>query len=329
MSNQSTVRGSVVTALLTAFTDRGIDPGPELKKIGLRDAVLSNPYSSVPLAQYIALLDGMARRFDSPILGAQLGTKIKPRDIGPIGLVMARSESINSALSRLTRFINSLQTGTENVLRQDQDFLIWQYRLNDPMIKPNLQDAEFTLSSLVQIIRHSFQLHWRPAEVQFEHPPRSANCETEISRIFGCPVKFGTANNTILMNRSETEVCFRKEDKEMIEVLERHLINITPKLEVHDNWSDRVSALISLYLGHQPVTIPTVAHDLGTSSRTLQRRLASEGTSLRDLMQTHRQKLSSQQTESHHVNLEKLAERLGYADGTTFWRARRNWSLTS
>ncbi len=82
--------------------------------------------------------------------------------------------------------------------------------------------------------------------------------------------------------------------------------------------------LISIYLGHKPVTLQAIAADLRISVRTLQRRLADEGTSLRDLIRDTRATIAATNMEAD-VQMARIAEVLGYADSTVFWRARKSW----
>ncbi|WP_319532393.1 hypothetical protein [uncultured Cohaesibacter sp.] len=57
----------------------------------------------------------------------------------------------------------------------------------------------------------------------------------------------------------------------------------------------------------------------------MQRRLAEEGTSLRALIESYRHSVMDHLLHAK-IKKSRIAETLGYADSTTYWRARRNWT---
>jgi AraC-like DNA-binding protein len=87
-----------------------------------------------------------------------------------------------------------------------------------------------------------------------------------------------------------------------------------------------VRQLIGARIGLDRVAIGSVASALGLSPRSLQRGLAAEGTSLRDLVREHRRKLAEQRLLSGHSSHALIAQAMGYSDQTVFWRAFKRWS---
>ena len=68
-----------------------------------------------------------------------------------------------------------------------------------------------------------------------------------------------------------------------------------------------------------------VAKALGVSRRTLNRRLADAGSSYRDLLDSELRSRASRLLSGGAYTHAEIAERLGYADPTSFSRARRRW----
>lgn len=320
------VRGSIVKSVTDEFARRGGDLDRVLREHGLTRKLLYGPQASVPLARYVAMFETMARKLDDPLFGAKVGLQTRPADLGGAGTIMARSRSIAAALDRLTRFVTSYQPGTLSLLDENDDLLVWTYRLGDASIWPRGQDAEFTLSATVQLIRHAFRPDWRPEQVQLEHAPVSRAAATQVQRLFGCPVQFEAPSNGLVLHAAEARMCIRNEDAELIAALEGFLVDVIPEDVRTASWSSRVLTLIATYLGQQPITLDGLAADLSTTRRSLQRRLADEGTSLRELLRNHRQDIAQRRLQAGVAHLGGLAEALGYADGSVFWRAHRNWT---
>ena len=73
----------------------------------------------------------------------------------------------------------------------------------------------------------------------------------------------------------------------------------------------------------------SVALLFGVHERTLRKRLASEGTSLQELVGQTRFELAKQLLENTELPLSEIAAALRYADAAVFSRAFRGWAKTS
>ena len=62
------------------------------------------------------------------------------------------------------------------------------------------------------------------------------------------------------------------------------------------------------------------------NERTLQRRLAAEGTSFTALLREIRLERSRQYLQLRHMSLQDIAERLGYRDSVAFCHAYKEWT---
>jgi AraC-like DNA-binding protein len=73
-------------------------------------------------------------------------------------------------------------------------------------------------------------------------------------------------------------------------------------------------------------TVDEVALRLGTSSRTLQRKLKAEGISFSDIADALQEQQARALLRDDRLSLEQVAERLGYSDVSNFTRAFRRWT---
>ncbi|WP_171237967.1 AraC family transcriptional regulator [Ruegeria sp. HKCCA5763] len=71
--------------------------------------------------------------------------------------------------------------------------------------------------------------------------------------------------------------------------------------------------------------IDRIASAIGTSRRSLQRRLAEEGTSFSQVLDGVRHQLASEQIREKGQKISNLASKLGYANQSAFTRAYRRW----
>jgi AraC-like DNA-binding protein len=87
--------------------------------------------------------------------------------------------------------------------------------------------------------------------------------------------------------------------------------------------------VILRYLPNGEPRRPKIAGALGMSERTLQRRLAAEGTSFQRLLDDTRRELAQQYLGQRNVSLADTAYLLGFSDQSSFFRAARRWFGTS
>lgn len=293
---------------------------------GLGAVRIMDPYAAIGLAEYLDLFDAMAQQLGDPMLGARLGAGGRPGDLGPLGLLALQSGSIRAALRRAARFTVALQTGTSVALLEDEEgaILSWVYRVTAAPGHPRRQDNEYSLASMCNLVRMAFHPGFRPLEVHFEHG--IGGTAPALERLFGCPVRFGQASNRLLVERAEAERSWRQEDGDLIALIERHIADLIAAAVPMGTVAEQVRAQIGLRLGAKPVDLAAIAAELGLAPRSLQRRLADEGLSLRALVQAHRQALAETLMAEGTMSVAAVAAALGYADPTAFWRAHRDWT---
>jgi AraC-like DNA-binding protein len=111
---------------------------------------------------------------------------------------------------------------------------------------------------------------------------------------------------------------------ELAEVHDRvaceHLHRLDPAQTCH-----RARAVIIRHLQDGEPKRPKIAGVLGMSERTLQRRLAAEGTSFQHLLDDTRRELAQHYLGQREVSLADTAYLLGFSDQSSFFRAVRRW----
>lgn len=321
------VRASLLSALVARLetSDRTIHR--LLDRSGLGAAQLVDPYGTVPMAQFVGFLEEGAKVTDDIAFGARLGTAIKAADMGPVGIVLSLSDCIAKGMERFVRFNRALQSGTEVQWVPSEDRRIFTYRLKDPTLWPRRQDAEFSVTSVVQVIRDNFRARWSPDEVHFEHAAPSDTYSLE--RILRCPVRFDQPINRLITSAAACDEPVRKEDPDLLDALQRHVRDIIDATAPAMDIIAAARAVIEANLGVRPITLDYLATALSMTPRTLQRRMAHEGITLRALLEEIRHQRAKALLSQSRAKVSDVSEALGYSDPTAFWRAWRMWTGTT
>jgi AraC-like DNA-binding protein len=76
-------------------------------------------------------------------------------------------------------------------------------------------------------------------------------------------------------------------------------------------------------------TAEEMAEQLGLSLRTLHRRLASEDFSYQEILDNMRRTVAIEFLENTHLQIDQIAERVGFSDAASFRKAFRKWTGAS
>lgn len=86
---------------------------------------------------------------------------------------------------------------------------------------------------------------------------------------------------------------------------------------------------VAAELARGDARLATVARRLGTTSRTLQRRLRAEGLSHQQLLDEARREAAERYLRESSLAIAEIAYLLGYSEPSAFHRAFRRWSGTT
>jgi AraC-like DNA-binding protein len=98
---------------------------------------------------------------------------------------------------------------------------------------------------------------------------------------YGCCVRFKARRNTIVFRTGDLELPFATYNGELLAILSPRYDREIARLKIQQTTSSRAKWMLKRLLGGQFPDIHEVAKELGMSSRTLQRRIAEEGSSFR------------------------------------------------
>jgi AraC-like DNA-binding protein len=320
------IRASVLGPLLRSL-DGIAQTNALLAAHGLSRPQLADPYAPIPLARYVALFEAAAIALGDPLLGLKLGLAVRPADLGPLGLLFTAAPTPRAALARFSELLAALQSGTQAALPRKGEFTAWTYRIDDPAIWPRRQDTEFSTAAIYSLLHAIAGPALRVTEVQFEHEAPASMAMHQ--RVFNATVRFGQAANRLIFANAELDAKLPSANPGLALVLERHLADLMREPEAEENLVQAVRRLIGAQLGQDRITIETLAAGLGLSPRTLQRRLGEANTSVRQLLREHRLAMADLRMNASGLSQSGIAEALGYADGTAFWRAFKSWTNTT
>jgi len=296
---------------------------PHLAAVGLSEEFLNSPDAEVPLSQYMALWELVAREV-SPGVGLQVGSDAQSSDWGAYGYAVRSSPSMQLVLRCFSHYYAVLAQGMRMEVSVNDRSVTLIYQVIDPLITERSQDAEYAISAALSVLREiTKNSSLKPIHVEFEHHRLS-----DISvyqGIFDCPVVFNRPDNRIEFEHGLLDMPILTADTRLYQALEPFLQR-QQSARAESELLSRMGAHIASGLGSGGVNIEFVASSMNLGVRTLQRRLSEQGLDFTQVVEDVRRSLAEEYVARSDYSLTNIALLLGYSEASSFSRAFRRWT---
>jgi AraC-like DNA-binding protein len=286
-------------------------------------ALAQPPRAPTPLAVWATLWREADRMAADPALGLKVG------QVAPIDPTLITGYTFRAAhsLADFARHHLELQRIT---FHADMLFLrevgkTVELRFADATGYATSRHAvEYTCVALVRSFRAFFGAV--PYAITFRHPvPPNP---VEHARILGVPVHFAVAENAIVLTTSAFERSRPLYSEATFDRLCRAAEEVLRELTMH-LFRDRVCTVLRQRMrARRSVSMEAVSDVLHVSRRSLQRRLAEEGTSFRQLLDWVRHEAALTRLRDGD-GVTQIARATGFVEIASFCRAFRRWTGTT
>jgi AraC-like DNA-binding protein len=322
---RSTLLARLVANVLTGASEEGVPRDGLVDAAGLRSVDLSDPDARVPLWTFVALWQLIAKRAADPGIAIRMGAAaVQPRQWGLLGYAMSYSSTLGVALQRLVRYGRILNDALELRLEEPTHDHV-AIADTPPDLGAGLPYAvNYQFATLVGFSRKLTHADLVPTEIAFAYdPPRST---FEYRRFFRCPLRFGQPLSKVTFPRRGLDLPIPAGDEALAGYLSENAERVLRTLCTGTSTRERVRSAIWASLSDGPPTLHHVASALQLPPRTLQRRLAAEGTTLHREIEHIREQMAIAALRERAVPIEEVAFVLGYTESSTFYRSFKRWT---
>jgi len=239
-----------------------------------------------------------------PLIGLKISSPHRLGWLGVMGHIMLVSPTVQSSIERChgnTR-VGLVLPGAQRVVPQQRYDFVWCVLLRSLRCAAGRDDIA-------------------PVVVKYTFPePANAHIYQET---FGCPVKFNMPQN--VMEFSDTDLVMALPANPPLAAGSGAPVLASLAKAEPPTFSAKVQALLASLLPKGPPHRDDVAAQLMMSERTLQRRLAEEGTSFTNLVDDTRRELARQSLSCGELSLKMLSFQLGFSEPSAFYRACKRW----
>jgi AraC-like DNA-binding protein len=146
------------------------------------------------------------------------------------------------------------------------------------------------------------------------------------ARILTAPYNYGARAAALAVGRATWEGPTRTGDRGLFGALDAHARGLLGRGAAKGGLQVRARAAVAAALPGGEPTLAAVARAVGTSPRTLQRRLGEEGAPFASLVDAVRRERAEAYLRAPDVSVAEVSWLLGFAEQSAFTRAFRRWT---
>ena len=310
-----------VRGLVDLFEAQALDAGGLLRAVGLDRAVLNCADARVSTDQVSALWEQAVLRSGNPALGLDRGAAARFGVFDAIAYPILSSPDLRSGMKSMARYMAVLSDATVLELEEDAEggWLILDHIAAERAVPR--QRHEHAVLSVLSMCGWVTRRDVVPLQLDLKSgPPAQPHVYRQA---FGCPVRFDSPVTRVRVSRANLSAPLPSFDPVLHPVLIRMLDERMASLG-NLSMRRRVADEIRRRLPMGEPRREAVAHRLAVADRTLQRRLRDEQTSYQQILDEVRRDLARTYL-SERRSLDDIADLLGFADSSNFFRASRRW----
>jgi AraC-like DNA-binding protein len=293
--------------------------------LGIDRVLLDDREGKVPVDLWYDVVEAATEASGDPFLGLHFGsyTQVHFREsAGAMRLLLLSSDTVRVAVDRAWRYQRYWNEAERYEIAEYSGLFAVRYAPWGPQRPAHVQLAEKMVAHVVRFLRAAVR-DFQPEAIRFPHPRRPGS--DEVVRVLQCEPCYGGAWTEVSFPSEFLDARLPTADGILFSVLDRQVAERIRDLTAVAPYSDRTRKAIADYLHREELTIDMVARILGSSGRTLQRRLRDERTSFRDLVDEVRRSRALALLD-RGASVSELALLLGYAEERAFYRAFRRWT---
>jgi AraC-like DNA-binding protein len=305
----------------------GGDPDELLRKMGLDPGVLVAGRSNIGYRAMVDILEFAATELRCPDLGMRLAQiQGGGRVFGPIGVVMQNCNTLGEALEYVARHIHAHSLAVALRFRKEpahrRAFIGYEVLLDGVLNKRQAVEQAMVLGHF-----HIPELtggRARVREVHFRYQPLSSL--RTYRKYFSCEVRFEQEADGIMLWEQDLNCPIVEPDAQLYEIATSFIdtrFPRTPPLHV------QVRAAILQSIASADCSKERIAASLGMHPQTLHRRLKAEGKSFEKIKDEVRRDVALGYLQKTNLPLQRIAEKIGYAEASVFTRSCLRWFAAS
>ena len=315
----ATVLAVSTAAVLDATAAHGVDPEDVAAAAGISTDVLRTPSARIDSARAAALWQIAFERTGAPTLALDAARRPRFGAYRLLDFLAATAPTVGDAFEHIAAHFAMINRAVTISFEREARG-VWMSLSAQPPVTPAY--LEYTLAAFYLRIRSATTV-FSAAALDLVTPPERGHRDG-CADVFGCEPRFGRGRSALLVSHDAWHAANPGADDALFAALDAHASQVVR--DAATSYVDEVRAAIRELLPRGVPSLAATARRLATSTRVLQRRLAGDGIRYRDVLDAARFDEARILLSDRRLSVEEVAERLGFAQPSSFTRAFRRWA---
>lgn len=304
----------------------GLDANDVFRAAGLNPEKLRIPGARFNQTSVIKLWRIAEQASNDPYFGIHISRYWHPTTFHALGYAWLASNSLKDGFRRLVRYSAIVNNRLNVEFQPDRGGYRFSFASTNlpPGALPVAIDAG--LSTVIHMCRVNFGDELNPISM-FTTRPRPASITTH-ETFFNCPITFASETNVLYFAPADIEKRLPTSNAELALKSDQMAMEYLARYQHDDIILKIKSLLINRWPGGR-ISESEIAGALNMSSRTLHRKLQSEGLNINMLLDETRKELAIHYLENSTLTIGEIAYLLGFSEPANFSRAFRRWTGTT
>lgn len=306
--------------------EHGLPMSQLLAGSGITTALLEDANSQIKEEQELKVLENLSHLVSDPFqVGMELGGRYQLTSYGMWGYALLASPSLRKAVDLGLRYLDLTYAFCQIELQESKE--------NARMVftsKFEGSAAQLVLYrdmwAMMVIPRDLFASGLPSFSLNFKAPRPASLDDSRLNALkvqIDGDIQFDQAANFVEFERQYLDMPLPRGNEMTVKMCEQQCQAI---LDEKQRLGTLAQQIRSIMLTHgMQVSMAFVAKEMAVTTRTLHRQLKAQGTSWRKVRDDVRCAMAQQWLATTNIQLDEIAERLGFSDGANFSHAFKRW----
>lgn len=256
--------------------------------------------------------------------GLKVGAGVSPASVNVVGFALQSAATLREAIAMVQKYQRLISDGGRFQMLAGNTSTWLVYHPHQGQLAFSPHQIEAVLAAVVTFAGWVTGTALRPSRVQFS--------QTQLGPlqgyrdVFTCPVEFEQAFSGLLVDNAVLDQPLPQADAQLAKVHEQYTTARLAALSLSSVSAEDLRQWLAAHMGPRVPRRSQAAQALGVSERTLARRLAEQGQTFDELLDGVRREMALQAVTDTGRALAEIAQSLGFAESSTFYRAFHRWT---
>jgi AraC-like DNA-binding protein len=324
------IDGSITSAVPYAVIDTagrtGADTDPLFRAAGLSGDDRSGADVHISATRYIELWDRVLAVVHVPAFALDVASSLGLEDSEVFGFLAMSCATLGEAFQRTAKYRALYNTGARWELQIEPDavrliYYPWQVARRSAGFRAAV---ELSVADMAAAAKRLAQPAIAPIAVKLAHAAPSST--REYRQAFGVAPTFGAVLDELVYPPGLLETPIKSFNSRLRDYFDAQCAALAERFVDDAPTSARTRVELIATMNGGDVSMEAVARRIGTSGRSLHRKLAEEGTRFVDLLDDVRQEFAKRYLARGTVTASEVAYLTGFQSPNAFFRAFKRWT---